>query len=75
MELALALGDDVPDAGHPVRHQAEGQHQQREDHSRILAVPVHLLQHAQQPQQTRQLQQVDLLRVARLRSKNTNRFK
>ena len=54
-QVDLGLGDGVPDAGQPVRHQGEGEHEQRQDERRVLVVAVHLLQEARQPKQSRQL--------------------
>ena len=48
-----------PNAGQPVGHQREAQHEQRQHHRRVLAVPVHLLQQPGQSQQADQLQHAD----------------
>lgn len=55
----LSASNEVPDAGHPVGQQGEHGHEQGENHSAVLGVPVHLLEQTQQPEQTHCLQQVD----------------
>lgn len=57
--LNLHLADNVPDAGHPVSQQGEHGHQQRQDHSAVLRVAVHLLEQSQQTEQTDCFQEVD----------------
>lgn len=34
--LVLLDSDDIPDAGQPVRRQRKGEHQQGENHGRVL---------------------------------------
>ena len=60
MPQSLLLGDDVPDAGEPVRHEGEEEHQQGEYDGAVLGVAVHLLQEAREPQQPGQLHQVNV---------------
>lgn len=55
----LLAADEVPDAGHPVSQQGEHGHEQSENHSAVLRVPLQLLQQPQQPEQPDRLQQVD----------------
>lgn len=42
--LVLLHSDDIPDAGEPVRRQRKGEHQQSQNHGRVLWISINFLQ-------------------------------